>query len=326
MTVKITQLNKKEFKGFDYSQLVLQVSNVKLSIINGIRRICLRDIPIYAWEPATINIEHNDTIFNNDMMRLRISNLPIFNIKNDVLFLSQKFWKNIDFTDSKRPKHPNEQKIEMYISEHNDTLSDKDIYSDTIKLFIDGKKIDEPFKNIEKILIIRLRPNQTFKAHCRAVLAIGELNDIYSGASNIFFKTIKDNEHKLTIESQGQMDEYELVSKACDIAVKKLQDVKENIKKNYTNVKDNKEHIEIVLKNEDHTMGNIITEGLQEQKNVVFSGLAKIDLLIKEVKIKYLTKDKNPLDSIYKSIDNKIIEIKDFQKELVKIGKKYINY
>lgn len=322
--LKIIELNKRPMKGFDYSRLVLQMSGVDTSTVNTLRRLCLRDVPIYAFESSTIDIEHNDTIYNNDMMRLRISQIPVFNIKNDIVFLSQKFWKNVDFTDPKREKHKQEKKIEMYISEHNDTLINKDVFTDNIKLFVDGEQIKDPYKDIEPILITRLRPNQTFKAHCKAVLAVGEKNDIYAGASNCFFNKESDK-FKLIIESQGQMDEYELLSKSCDIAIKKMKDIKLSIEQSYKTGETSKT-IEITLTNEDHTIGNIINSGLQQNENVVYSGLSKPDLLIKEVKIKYLTHDKKPLNPCYQSIDNKIKEFTEIKKQLNSIGKKYIKY
>lgn len=321
--IKIKELSKRDMERFYCSRLELEISGIDTSVINALRRLCYQDIPIYAYDSSTIDIEFNDSIYNNDMMRLRLSNLPIFNIDSDVDFLSRKYWDRVDFTDAKRDKHPKEKKIETFINVHNDTLTNMNVFSTSLKTFIDGKPIDDMYKNIEPVLLLKLRPNQAFKAKLSAVLATGELNDIYSGVSRAFHKEMGDNEFKFTIESQGQLDEYKLLVKACNIAVKKLEDVKTNVSKTL-DADDKNDFVEIKLINEDRTIGNMIGDALQNHKDVIFAAPPKPDMLVKEIKIKYYTKNKDKLKVFTESVDTKIDIFKGLSKELNRLGKKYI--
>lgn len=321
MPISIVELSKTPFKGHIRSHLIVKITGVDTSIVNALRRIALRDIPIYAFDPSTIEIEFNDSIYNNDMMKLRLMQLPIFNIPSNIIFLSRKYWENVDFTDPKREKHPDDKKlIELYINAHNNTLSNLNVSINDSTMYIDGIEDKNHYTSIEPILIIQLRPNQSFKMKAKATLAIGERNDIYAACSTSFFEMENNNTFKLTLESQGQLDEYKILNIACQIAIKKLKDIKTNIENTF-----DKQHkhgtIELILTNEDHTIGNLINYELQNFNDVVYSGLSKPDLLIKEIKIKYLTTNNEPLAPFYKAIDNRINVFNELLKNIIDLTK-----
>lgn len=327
-SVKVIELKKRPFKDFQYSQLKLQLkgTDVTEAVVNALRRTALSDIPVYAICNQSILIEQNDTIFNNDYMRLRLSQLPIFNVKNDIIFLPREYWYNIDYSDIKRNKLPEDKKrIDLYLNVNNSTNEIMNVTTDNIKYYEDNEEINNRIKNIKPILLIQLRPNETFKMMAKAVLGIGERDDIWAAASNAFYNKTDKNEFKFIIESQGQMDEYEILVKSCKIIKKKLVDIKKTVN-NYLNKIDIKKNklIEINLKHEDHTLGNIINEGLQNDSNIIFSGLSKPDLLIKNIIIKVVCNGDliTPFNTVidkYEKIYNTI------EKDLLKHGKKYIS-
>uniref|UniRef100_A0A6C0ACG0 DNA-directed RNA polymerase RpoA/D/Rpb3-type domain-containing protein n=1 Tax=viral metagenome TaxID=1070528 RepID=A0A6C0ACG0_9ZZZZ len=323
--IKITQLLKREMEGFMSSRLILDIGGpgIDYSIVNGLRRVTIDEIPIYAYDSSTVDIEFNDSIYNNDMMELRLSNLPIFDIKNNIIFLSRKYYEKVDFTDPKRERHPDEKKIETYINVHNDTLTNMNITTDSIKMIIDGEEVKNPYKKTHPILLLKLRPNQAFKARLRAVLGIGDINNVYAGAGNVYYKE-EDNRFKFTIESQGQMDEYELLDKGCSILIKKLSDVYENVSKNFKGDETDK-NVQLDLINEDYTIGNLIKDSLQDHKDVIFAGCSKPDKQIKEVIIKYTTGVKNKMIPFKEAIDSKIKVLEEIQSQIQKLGSKYIN-
>lgn len=317
--IKIVELSKRDMEGYNSSRLVLEISNVVFSEMNALRRICYKDIPTYAFDPSTIDIEYNDTIFNNDMMRLRLSNLPILNIDTEVEFLQRKYWDKVDFTDTKIEKHPKNKKIDCYINVHNDTLKNMNIFTDSLRISVDGSIDNNMYKNIEPILLIKLRPNESFKARMKAVLAIGELSDIYSGVSISFYKMIDENRFKFTLESQGQMKEYDLLIKSCDICIKKLNDIKKNVEKNMIPNEKN-EYIEIKLINEDNTLGNLIGDALQNHKDVNFASPTKPDQMVKEIIIKYYTKNKDKIKVFNDAINTKIKVFNTIKDKLKKLN------
>ena len=326
--IEITELYKQDFNEYDFSKLILQIKGPLINnfVVNCLRRIAFKNIPTYAICEESITIEFNDSIFNNDYMRLRLAQLPLFNINNEIDFLQRKYWHEIDYSDNKREKNPNDDKhIELYLSSHNDTASNINVFSNSIKFYEDGNKINDPLKQIAPVLIVQLRPNQTFKMKARAVLGVGERNDIWSSVSTMFYEEIKKDEFKVTVESQGQFNEYVILMKCCRIAKKKLDDIKKLVEENfkYHNVKKG-ELIEIVLTNEDHTIGNIINNGLQSHPNIDYSGLLKPDLLIEEIIIKLVSQSDLPLKPFFDVIKNNINTFDIIEKQLQKVGKKYL--
>ena len=62
--------------------LELEGKDINFVTINTIRRVCYNNIPIYTFDPNLVKITNNTSVYNNDYMRLRISNLEI-DIEND---------------------------------------------------------------------------------------------------------------------------------------------------------------------------------------------------------------------------------------------------
>ena len=65
--------------GSNFFKFKLSGSDINYVIVNTIVRIGLSLVGSYTFNPDFITIERNTSIFNNDQMRLRISNIPIIN-------------------------------------------------------------------------------------------------------------------------------------------------------------------------------------------------------------------------------------------------------
>jgi DNA-directed RNA polymerase subunit L len=83
-----------------------------------------------------------------------------------------------------------------------------------------------------------------------------------------------------------------------------------------------KKRINIKLENEDHTVGAILNDYLQDDKNIAFSGLSKPDMLVREVVIKILSVDNNPFKHVYNAINSIIQVATDLKTELTTLSKK----
>ena len=326
--IDIIELFKKPYSGQDYSQLILELKGADINtyVVNCLRRTCYKHIPIYALETSTINIEKNTSIFNDDYMKLRLLQVPLFNLENEIIFLQQKYWYDVNYDDNKREKHPHDDlDLQLHLNVHNNTNNNMNVFSDSIKYYKDNEQIDDLLKKIEPILIISLRPNETFQMKATAVLGVGERSDIWSAVSGSYYTEKTENKFNLTIESQGQIDEYVILLKACKIINKKLDDIKNIIKTNASNfiLKPN-ELITLVLSNEDHTIANILNYKLQHNKHFMFSGLSKPDLLIQEVIIKLIGTTDKPLEPLYDTIDECKQIFSTIEQKILKVGKKYI--
>lgn len=328
--IKIEEVSKKETNDLDYSVLTLKFAGkeVNENLINVLRRIMLNDIPIYAFAPECIQIEQNTSVFNNDQMRLRLAQIPIFKNKVDLSYLEEKYWLDVNYNSQEREKHPMERNIEMYISTTNNDENIKNVTTNDIQYYYDNEKIDGGYNKKYPIVIIKLRSGEAFKCKLKAVLGVGERNVIWAGAGNTYYN-IFDDHIILNIESHGQMDEYELLWKACQYMQLKLIDIKKTIYEKYESLISKNEPIQavdITLDNETHTIGNMITQLLQDRDDVIYAGTGKRNELVKQITIivKYKKATLTPLDPIMESIDGVIEIMKTIEDKVYKLGGKYI--
>jgi DNA-directed RNA polymerase subunit L len=295
-----------DFKGKD-------VNNI---IINTLRRVSMDDIPCYAYTFEQMKITDNTSIFNNDMVRCRLEQLPVPNIICDLFDLDESFWKNIDYSDPKRLKHPKEKSLELNINVYNNTNDIKNVTTNDSKFYEDGYEIVDKYNKECPILLIQLRPAETFKCTMRAVLGVGLRSNIWAASGNSYFDdntidvngNIIDNENNrttLTIESLGQYTEYDILIKSCMFIKKKLDAILNNVmeKINSKELIESKEMI-FILDNEDHTMGELLNDSFQNHPDIIFSGVSKSDHFIRSMKIIIcVNKLKSPIKPMIEQIE-----------------------
>lgn len=321
------------------SKLILEFSGQDNAnvIMNTLRRVMLDNIPIYAFVSDLIKISENNSIFTNDYMRLRLSQLPILDTDLDIYSLDPIYWNNVDYSDPKRAKHPSEKQIEIAVNVYNDTNYIKNITTNDTHYYEDGVEVQK-FNKECPLLIIQLRPAETFKCTLRAALGVGERNNIWASAANAYYDDLTtddinggfidnpNNKINFTVESQGQHDEYVLLIKACNFIVKKLGDIKNDLNKKFLSkeIKESNEII-IVLDGEDHTMGQLMNYSFQNHPDIVYSGVSKPDHLVNSIKFKISCSEKikSPFKPIFEQI-NLLEEIYlHIEKILIKLNSKY---
>jgi DNA-directed RNA polymerase subunit L len=295
---------------FTSSQLVLEFTgkDVNYVIANTLRRVSYDDIPTYAFE--YVNIEHNNSkAFDNDYMAVRLRQLPVYDIKNDLYYLHPKYWQNIDYYDKNREKHESEQLIEGTINAFNNTNELMNVTTKDMNYYIDGKQVEYPHRfPDEPILLIELLPNQTFKCQLKAFLGVGERDSIWFGSKLAYYETDDENPNKIlfTIESTGQMGEYEVLTKCCMLIKLKLDSIGREIDQR-VKTKEIKiaPTIFFELVNEDHTIGNLINNALQDHPYIAYAGVSKPDHLIKQIKFKMTCSDdvSSPIQPLFEVID-----------------------
>jgi len=315
-----------EFKGKDNA----------LVLLNTLRRVAMDDIPTYAFCSDMIKITDNTTIFNNDFMKLRLSQLPILDTELDIYYLDQIYWKEIDYSDPKRAKHSSEKQIEIAVNIYNDTSNIRNVTTNDIHYYEEGKELNKYNKNCP-ILLIQLRPAESFKCTLKAALGVGDRDNIWAAAGNVYYDDFTTDDIKgesiendtnrinLTIESQGQYDEYILLIKCCNYVVKKLDDIKNELHKKFTSkeIKESQEII-IILDGEDHTMGQLLNYSFQNHPDIIYSGVAKPDHLVKSIRFKISCSDKikTPLKPMYEQIEILKDIYLHFEKNLIKLSDK----
>jgi DNA-directed RNA polymerase alpha subunit len=328
--VDIEEIEKTETSDLDYSHLILKFKGKSVDhvLLNTLRRIVINNIPTYAFPSEHILIEQNTSVFNNDQMKIRLTQLPILKTKLDLAFLPEEFWLNVDFNDSERPKHEKERDIEIYISAVNTENQTINVTTNDIQYYIDGELTEQPYNKKYPIVLIKLRPQEIFRCRMKAILGIGERNVIWVAAGNAYYN-LNENDSTFYIESHGIFDEYEILWKACKYMKLKLDDMKKKLYDKYivNQYKDEElKNVEIILDHETYTTCGIITSVLQERDDIEFAGTSKYNELVKQITIlvTYKKEMKKPIEPIFEAIDEVSRRMELLENKIYLLGKKYI--
>lgn len=326
--MKISEIEVHASDGLDASWLVLHFSgkdfNIKLA--NSLRRVCSNNIPAFAIPQEQITIDVNTAVaFNNDYMRLRLSQLPVYGADPDLYFLAEKYWNKdtINYADQKREKHPKEKTIEYHLNIHNNTSMISNVTTSDLKMYIDGEQV-QPYSQKYPILLIKLRPNDKFKCHMKAVLGVGERNVIWAGARNVFYDETEKGENGLlfTIEGNGQAHEYDIIIRACKFLIKKYSDLKTDLSKKIQ-LKEilPKKTIHFKLDKESYTIGEPLNYEFQDHKDIIMSGLSKPDHLVSsmQIKVESVANVDSPLNAMLECIENLVTKFSHIGSLLVSL-------
>jgi DNA-directed RNA polymerase subunit L len=332
--IKIKEEEFHKSNGIDshYLKLLFEGRDINIKIINMLRRACTNNVPIYAYPIELINIIENTSIaFNNDMMKLDLSLLPIFDVDPELYELDEEYWYNVNYADSERKKHHNEKNIEFYLAYHNNSSDIVRVTTNDAQVYIDGKQV-EMYNKKYPILLIELKANQTFKCHMKGVLGIGERRDdgaLWKSCKRAFYQENKENKTcEFTVFGNEQFSEYELLLRACQFLIYKLYKIKKMISDKAKKGEIVAEKtIKFILENEDHTIGEPINYELQDHPDIVFSGFAKADHLIKTgiITASCVNTKESPIKPLLESIDflsDKIHKIGFLIEKLASKGKK----
>lgn len=322
--INVKQIHKQPFKRLDQSQLILEFKgkSVNCVLVNTFRRLASDYIPTFAMCRQSITIDKNTSVFDNDEMKLRLSQFTIPNVLINIPYLEDTYWENVDYANPNREKHPNDKMLlEMFVNATNDGDNIMNVTTNDALVFEDGLRVKK-FDTEYPLLIIQLRTGQSFSCRAVNVLGIGKTNNIWAGTGNQYFKKVNDNSFELTLESQGQMDEYEILHKSCVVIKEKIKLIKSKLKHEEVS----EEFLKIVLEGEDHTMGGIINTYLQDHKDVIFAGVNKHNFLIDTMEIIYKTSSKDTLKPFIETLDY-VSNIADYLMDTFeKLGKEFILY
>lgn len=294
------------------SRLEFNIKGVNHTIINTFRRVILTNIPIYVFNKITIS--ENTSVFNNNYMQNRIKNMPVFGISSDNPIYTPII-KNIvsketeDLTldeleinnDNDNINSSSLKQLTMYVDYINNTEEIVTVGTNDCKFYLCEKQISSPYSI--NIPIIKLQPKQKFKMSAITELGIEEQNSIFSPVSIFSYKMHGEEDNDIFIESRGQLTEKKIFQFAFD-----------NIKMMLTNflvLIPDKEDIsgKLQLNDGDHTLGNLISEGLQNHKLVKFAGYNAPHLLDKKIVFHYELNKKENIKDILTEIVNNYVDL-----------------
>lgn len=314
---KVSKVNLKitdHSKELGNSRLDFKISgpNINYIIANTIRRTIFSDIPVYAFNE--FKFEKNSSVFHNNYLKLRLRHMPVWGIENTVEFIDYNIKTNsnelediqeevaeddnIELNVEKNLNTSNLKQFTMYVNAKNKSNDIVTVSTADSKFYYDEKQIQSPYKT--HIPIVKLQPGQEIVFS--AITKIGtEYEDaMFSAACIAAYKEVKPDEFDFFVESRGQLDEKRIIyvamvniERRMRYFLKLLLEDKINdnnkIDKTKTNITsdDTKMEGEIIVHNEDHTLGNLIARGLQLHTKVAFAGYNLPHPLAKKVHFHY---------------------------------------
>jgi len=305
-------------------ELVFSGKDMYEQLLNSLGRIIVKRIPTYAFPSELINIErilpesgYIDSVpFNHDYMKLRLSLFPPMNIDCGLSSLHEKYWSGVDYLDKDRNKHEAEKNIEAFIDAKNDSNEIIHVTTNEMMVYVDGEEMNRAGKIYSTeypLLIITLRPNEKFRCSMKAVLGVGLRHSIWDSGSNFWMdQETLEKEKKIIFcyHSSSRMNEIELMKRGLSYYREKTLSYKNEINRMFLLEKDPSDRFVIILKNEDHTFGEVINYEIQSHPDIMHSGCKKTDHLINEIIIDCKAFDKTKLlNAILESIDNLVTKI-----------------
>jgi DNA-directed RNA polymerase subunit L len=247
--IKVNILEHKPFDSTYNNYLVLEFKGQNLNnvIMNTLRRTIMELVPTYAFDKKDIDIIKNTSIYNNDYMRLRLSQFPVVGINNDFKTIERyaelEYEANISTFDKKvedltilEKKHQDEinekaQNFTMSINVKNIASDVKNVTTLDARFYYKGGIIESPY--VENLLIIKLKSGEEFNCTAISSLNIGLKEANFMPTSVCTFGEMESNDsiptptYKFNIESLKQMSEKEIIIRACAIIIMKLENLKD---------------------------------------------------------------------------------------------------
>jgi DNA-directed RNA polymerase alpha subunit len=211
--------------------------------------------------------------------------MPIWSIENSVEFLEKSKVipdiPNNDEDDENGDKVQLEadnnlnsstlKQLTMYINTKNKTNKIITVSTNDAKFYYDEKQIASPYK--VPIPIVKLQPNQEIAFSAITKIGTEEEHAMFTPVCICVYKKINDNEFDFIIESRGQITEKRIIQVALINIERKIRNFIKLFNENKITVEpENKQLGLIIVNNEDHTLGNLISRGMQQHNNVSFAG------------------------------------------------------
>ena len=244
------------------NQIIFETTDVDLSILNGIRRVLLMDIPILGiignGIDSTVNIIENTTVLNNEIIENRIALIP--------LNVTEEYNDKFTFGEDKLT-------ISLDVS-CNESENIKTITTEHLIVTQNNKELKN-FFNKPHCIITKLRKNEKLKLTADAVKETGRKSATFNIVSGVTLY----NKPKKELKDYSSVIEYEkdyidghyvfkfeiindtishkyMLMKAVDILINKLSLLMEKVKiEEFAN---NVTTYDFEFENENDTIGNII--------------------------------------------------------------------
>lgn len=308
------------------SRLEFKISgdNINYIVVNTIRRVILSDIPIYAFNE--FKFDKNNSVFHNNYLKLRLRNMPIWNIDNQIDYfenhkkddiiketVEEYEEDDVELDVDKTLKSSTLKQLTMYINYKNKTENIVTVTTDDAKFYYDQKQMSTPY-NVS-IPIVKLQPKQEIIFSAITNIGTETIDAMYSAVCVAAYKQKNDNEFDFFLESRGQVTEKRILEVALINIERKLSNFIKLI--NEKTFDDNELEGIIIVNNEDHTIGNLISRGMQMNDNIDFAGYNLPHPLANKVHLHYKLNKGNIKKIIQDVVDYYIKLFSEIKKNII---------
>jgi len=261
------------------SYLKIIGTNGNFVVLNTIRRLLHEYIPIYSF--SNIKFINNTSVYNNDQLRLRIESMPIINFPNSEDTID-RLMKIIFESNSELEQTDNEQLyMNCDVFNNNDTILN--VTTDMCKYYHGGQQINNIYPM--NILICQLKKGQHLKFSCNSKLYIALNSDLWTPICKCYYNINDDKSFMFYCESRGQIDEINLIIRACKLMIMIIKHIATIIE---THVFESNEDT-IFFQGCGHTICNFLNDAIQDHPNVKQAGYKQEHQLIRNTYINIVT-------------------------------------
>jgi DNA-directed RNA polymerase subunit L len=315
--IKIKLNEYQKANKYNETKLILDIEGIPTPYSNALSRIMDEYVPTYGFPVELIEVEEHKSacLINNDLLKLRFTQLPIFNIDtkfdfdSGIEYIDEEFL-SVSFKDDKYKELKHNYILEMYLNIENNKdkydeyhIKEDDVLNDMVyvttdhaSFYLNGEYIDSPYMTgMYAPLLIKLKKNEKIKCKMTSALSNGLKHKIFS---SIKFCHHDLDTNQFIIESIGQLNEIDLLNKAIKIVIKKLMDFKIYFKED-TEIDRETNKLIFIFENEDYTMGNLLNYTFQSHKKISYSGYNIKSGLERNLEIKIMCEDEKDSPLIY---------------------------
>lgn len=322
--INVKLINKDDDLGNSRLEFKLSGSNINYIVANTIRRLTLSCIPIYAFNE--FKFDKNTSVFHNNYLKLRLRNMPVWGIENTVDFIDmvketiineEKDYNyneeedDVDIEVNKQYDSSTLKQLTMYVTAKNKTNDITTVTTADAKFYCEEKQINTPYK--VAIPIVKLQQGQEIAFSAITQLGVEEKDTMFTSVCISVYKQVKEDEFDFVIESRGQITEKRIIEVALINIERKLKNFIKlmNEKKSEESVKKIEMETDgmFVLHNEDNTMGNLLSRGLQQHNSVEFAGYNLPHPLAKKVNIHYKLKSGASIKKVMEDVVDYYLEL-----------------
>ena len=287
----------------------------KISYCNTIRRILISYIDCYCLDIKDITFNINNSLFNSEFLKDRLSLIPIKSNNNEKYELLQVYCEKNNETELIEDVYVSDFKIKDKTTNQELDIK-KFIYEQDIlftKLQID-QKIDFEANLIKNNAF---NGGSTFSPVSSCIVTFHNSNyskePIIDRERNYDLNSKNEpNIYEFSYENIGFFDSDELIKLALDVLLKKIN----NLKDKFGDFEFKNDFYFFLLKDENDTMGNLFTSYLLDNKDIEYCGYNIVHPLKNEISVKVKVNGKK--DKLMKIIDDTIIELINITEKLKK--------